>query len=791
MKKILLGIAATAGLFFAASCAKEPVTGALSGEETLVSFSVGLDDVLSTRAISDGMTVDKLTYLVLNADDEAVGAPGTTGISNKTANVRISLVKGKKYTVVFWAQKGETDFYDLSDFPKVTVNYTGALNNDEARDAFYAAHKIESVDGTPQTVTLKRPFAQINVGIEKDETAPAVAKTQMTVTDAHSKIDLLTGTVSEKVLDKVVFGYADVPTEDLTAGEKDYTYLSMSYVLVNGNVGVTVSFQNEAGTAALKDLVEANTPVAMNYRTNFLGSASTTDVDFTVTVDPDYGDPDNDEENFPMKPGDGEEEAKSQIVVSNILAEYKDGKVTFSAEYTNPKDEEIKEAWFVYAPATDILSRAGENENKVKATVNTNEKTLTAESEDIEPGSYVVTVEMTVEIEGKEITVTSTDNADTSASGDVTVPEEEKPEHGTTAEDPLTVAEAIAKAQETGTTATNEAYYIQGVVVSVKEHSAQYGNVTFNIVDKGSSDAFTAFQVKWLDGEQWTADKGYVNIGDEVIVYGQIVNYQNNTPETQQNTGYLYQFISHAPTLSKVEVTVGDDGTSATFKATYTNIENVSITKAGFKYGEYTAEVAVPVGAAGELTAEVKDIPVGDYSVVAYLDEYESVSATGFSIKDANVTYVYKKVTSNEELTDGTYLIVSEKEKWALDGSLDKLDAEGNRFVVTIIDDKIASSDDTDARIFTFNATNGSFKSASGYYIGSTADANELKTSQTMEYTNTITFESNGDANIKGTSSYLRYNPTDSSGNRRFRYYKATTYTSQDAIQLYKKVVAE
>lgn len=147
---------------------------------------------------------------------------------------------------------------------------------------------------------------------------------------------------------------------------------------------------------------------------------------------------------------------------------------------------------------------------------------------------------------------------------------------------------------------------------------------------------------------------------------------------------------------------------------------------------------------------------------------------------------VYQKITSTDDLTDGNYLIVYEDESLAFDGRLTSLANTNNNCSVPIVTSgntkTITTSDDI---YFTYNSSEGTLKSASGYYIGQTSNTNGLASSQTTTYRNTITF-SNGDANIVSGGAYLRFN--SSSNERRFRYFKSGTYTAQKAIQLYKDV---
>ena len=146
----------------------------------------------------------------------------------------------------------------------------------------------------------------------------------------------------------------------------------------------------------------------------------------------------------------------------------------------------------------------------------------------------------------------------------------------------------------------------------------------------------------------------------------------------------------------------------------------------------------------------------------------------------------YVKVTANDQLTSGIYLIVYEEGSLAFDGGLQTLDAVGNSIEVVISDNVIPASAKVDAAAFTYDAVAGTLKSASGYYIGITSDANGLSASSTTAYTNTLSINEAGNADIVSSGgAYLRYN--SASNQTRFRYYKSSSYTGQKAIQLYKK----
>ena len=149
-------------------------------------------------------------------------------------------------------------------------------------------------------------------------------------------------------------------------------------------------------------------------------------------------------------------------------------------------------------------------------------------------------------------------------------------------------------------------------------------------------------------------------------------------------------------------------------------------------------------------------------------------------------TYTFTKITSQDDLTDGIYLIGYETGNLIFDGSKTTLDASENGVSVTFSSSALAEKSAGDYSKYAFNiksVTGGyTIVSASGKSIGNSKDQNKLETNKT--YTNTITIGSNGDADIVCSSSHLRYNAT--SGQERFRYFKSSTYTSQKAIQLYK-----
>ena len=85
--------------------------------------------------------------------------------------------------------------------------------------------------------------------------------------------------------------------------------------------------------------------------------------------------------------------------------------------------------------------------------------------------------------------------------------------------------------------------YIKGRISEIQEaFSTGWGNATFKITDSGDyeSNHFRAFRVLYLGNQRYVSGDKQINIGDEVIICGRVVNYKGNTPETIANKAYIY-----------------------------------------------------------------------------------------------------------------------------------------------------------------------------------------------------------------------------------------------------------
>ncbi len=133
---------------------------------------------------------------------------------------------------------------------------------------------------------------------------------------------------------------------------------------------------------------------------------------------------------------------------------------------------------------------------------------------------------------------------------------------GEDAENALTVEETIYVAKTTST-ATAKKYFIKGIIAAYTPNSSDvsgYGNISFDISDDGTNNnTFKAFQVNYLDsdgdgkGDKFTSTD-QVSVGDEVVLYGAVLTYNNIQETDGKGKAYVYSQITVADKfVSKVK----------------------------------------------------------------------------------------------------------------------------------------------------------------------------------------------------------------------------------------------
>lgn len=404
MKKLYYPLFALAAMAMTTSCQDEVENGAsINSNEAVVNFDVQLENAEGSRAlIGDGTKAKYLTFAVFKAKTGEIGdevkalRQQVEVNADLTATVSTRLVKGQTYNFVFWAQSesvpaqddpattevekiGEGTYYNISNMGAIKVNYTDnkIAANDESRDAFYAARNNLTIKGPiTETITLKRPFGQINVGTSIGSLADAakaevnIARSKMVISEVATELYPYSGQVGGNA-ENVEYTIAAIPeqTKDDDKGEltdvagENYEYLSMNYILVNDqtsdenqvvngsrkNMLNNVHFYIYDGTNStpINDFEIPNVPVQRNWRTNIVGDILNSDVTFNIVINPSF---------------DKDENGDDHNYYANVLTldELKEA-VAHGAVITLQADIETEET-LVLAPGQDF---------------NGNEKTLT------------------------------------------------------------------------------------------------------------------------------------------------------------------------------------------------------------------------------------------------------------------------------------------------------------------------------------------------------------------------------------------------------------------------------
>ena len=116
---------------------------------------------------------------------------------------------------------------------------------------------------------------------------------------------------------------------------------------------------------------------------------------------------------------------------------------------------------------------------------------------------------------------------------------------------PYTPAEAAAAVADLKWTSNSDYQHTDEVYVAGKickiankgtyTEGGTYGNATFFLSGDGTGDGeFQVFRALYLGNVKFTEGKTDIKVGDDVVICGQLMNYQNNTPETVSGKAYLY-----------------------------------------------------------------------------------------------------------------------------------------------------------------------------------------------------------------------------------------------------------
>lgn len=297
------------------SCSQEnelPIRAEDSMSDTVCTIDIELYDSPDTRTtlgVGEYQDLDVLFWSLFEVETDASGNVSNSKFigdfdkpafnSDQTSeSISLRLNKEKKYQLAIMAKYRHSFFTSLSE---------GIMNVDYSKftewpplkhDVFVGKSTvIIPTDGFTKTVTLKRPFAQINWGTSDlgVETVNLVKNKieNKAVYDGisgsiYTSLDIIANKVSNSISSEFSFSRNSINTNDYTFPSSGsgltYNLFSMAYILVNQTASSTIKCKMVFSNGCNAEVEVDNVPVQANYRTNIYGALLTNPNLFWVDV---------------------------------------------------------------------------------------------------------------------------------------------------------------------------------------------------------------------------------------------------------------------------------------------------------------------------------------------------------------------------------------------------------------------------------------------------------------------------------------------------------------------------
>lgn len=261
-------------------------------EETVqVTFCAEIPQPMGTRAASP-LSVDKIYCAVFENGEEISSLREVISIEDgKDIVFSPRLIKGRTYDVVFWAAK--EGFYNVENMTSISPNSKADVDGDSF-DAF-TAHTTVSVNNTQTNpITLKRPFAQMNIGVTEEDWNGVASPTTFNQKPTHITVsfrgkdtfDALAGTVIGE--DKTITYDLRVSGNDFTCADIIYKNIAQCFILPDvqkENFDITFTLYDQNNKVIRDNVVIYNVPFQTNYKTNIVGGLLTGTVTYEISFE--------------------------------------------------------------------------------------------------------------------------------------------------------------------------------------------------------------------------------------------------------------------------------------------------------------------------------------------------------------------------------------------------------------------------------------------------------------------------------------------------------------------------
>lgn len=306
MKKLLFSMVVL--LFGLNACQKDDISDNGIGKEIDVRVSANLPTEMQMARSNDnpgaGDLVNRCIMEIYHKKGDAYekyGERQIAALNTQKASFETRLVAGQTYKFVFWADNANgssiSDFadkhYNTANLANVSIaditTYTG---NDDTRDAFFGSQE-ETIDAAKNiSITLKRPFGQLNISTLDMDAVLSSKPTHINIQfkSVYTAMNLLTGELTGQ---QSALNYHEQVALAGTNGK-----LSVDYIFAPANTEeqylteFTMGFYDAAEDEVATAYNFTNIPIQRNYKTNVSGNLLTKKADISVTVDPVFTEPD-------------------------------------------------------------------------------------------------------------------------------------------------------------------------------------------------------------------------------------------------------------------------------------------------------------------------------------------------------------------------------------------------------------------------------------------------------------------------------------------------------------------
>ena len=232
------------------ACTDKDDIFAEGGEGVTVNFRPTLAHEANTRAIGKGDGINRLTVAVYEDTETLSKIFSLTEdwTIAKRNGVSLTLIEGRTYKIIFFAEDSDNSAYTLTDDAKISVDYTDYHNDGFAKmeelDAFCAATTITvgAAKNEEKQISLSRPMAQLNFADNATAPAKGTHKAVVTIHNIPVSYNPFDGTVEHATTNNT-FTFTDFPEETLSLNNNNYYYLSCNYLFASAATKVAVTFE--------------------------------------------------------------------------------------------------------------------------------------------------------------------------------------------------------------------------------------------------------------------------------------------------------------------------------------------------------------------------------------------------------------------------------------------------------------------------------------------------------------------------------------------------------------------